>query len=537
MKKRLAFLTLAFILAVNCFTMAGAVNQTLADKTETTSLSNNDIFYVLRDPTGAKLDRKITFANLKLQSGFPATSTDEGIARFNGTLGLLQNSGITIDDSNNITIGNTGLHLLDTNASHDLIIAPGSNITADRTLTVTTGDANRTLTLSGNFTGSGTCTGSNTGDQNIVLSGDVTGSGTTGITTSILALDATKIAGGSVDNTEFGYLDGVTSSIQTQFTGKQATITGAATTITGSDLTVDRAIISSASGKIAVSPVTSTELGYSSGVTSAIQTQINAKQASNAALTSIAGLTTSADKSIYTTASNTYTTYDLTSAGRALIDDVDATAQRTTLGLGTAATQATGTSGATIPFLNGNNVHSGTNSFTASVTMSPANANVVMSPTGTGLVTINPATTGSMNNVTIGGSTPAAGTFSSLAITSGAITNGTYTPTLTNVANVAASTANSRTSYIRVGDFVTVNGRVDIDPTSASVATQLRISLPIASNMTNNADLSGVINAYGVAGQCGAVYADPTNDTALVEIIPPSAANLDHRFTFMYRIL
>lgn len=39
-----------------------------------------------------------------------------------------------------LTVPNTGLHLLDTNASHDLIIKPGSNITADRTFTLTTGD-------------------------------------------------------------------------------------------------------------------------------------------------------------------------------------------------------------------------------------------------------------------------------------------------------------------------------------------------------------------------------------------------------------
>jgi len=58
---------------------------------------------------------------------------------------------------------------------------------------------------------------------------------------------------------------------------KQDTITGAATTITSSNLTASRALISNASGKIAISSVTDTELGYVSGVTSAIQTQLNSK--------------------------------------------------------------------------------------------------------------------------------------------------------------------------------------------------------------------------------------------------------------------
>jgi hypothetical protein len=46
-----------------------------------------------------------------------------------------------------------------------------------------------------------------------------------GITDAKIAtgIDAAKIGAGSVSNTEFGYLDGVTSSIQTQFTGKQST--------------------------------------------------------------------------------------------------------------------------------------------------------------------------------------------------------------------------------------------------------------------------------------------------------------------------
>ena len=77
--------------------------------------------------------------------------------------------------------------------------------------------------------------------------------------------------------TELNYVDGVTSAIQTQLNAKQATITGAATTIDTEDLTVSRALVSDGSGKVAVSAVTSTEIGYLDGVTSAIQTQLNAK--------------------------------------------------------------------------------------------------------------------------------------------------------------------------------------------------------------------------------------------------------------------
>jgi hypothetical protein len=62
----------------------------------------------------------------------------------------------------------------------------------------------------------------------------------------------------------------------------------------------------------------------------------------NADLTAIAGLTSAADKGIQFTGSGTAGVYDLTAAGKALLDDADAAAQRTTLGLGTAATSATG---------------------------------------------------------------------------------------------------------------------------------------------------------------------------------------------------
>lgn len=74
---------------------------------------------------------------------------------------------------------------------------------------------------------------------------------------------------------ELNFTDGVTSNIQTQLNAKQATITGAATTIDDANLTVSRALVSDGSGKVAVSAVTGTELGYLDGVTSNVQTQIN----------------------------------------------------------------------------------------------------------------------------------------------------------------------------------------------------------------------------------------------------------------------
>ena len=55
----------------------------------------------------------------------------------------------------------------------------------------------------------------------------------------------------TVSATELGYLDGVTSAVQTQLNAKQATVSG----------------------------VNDTEIGYLDGVTSAIQTQLNAKEA------------------------------------------------------------------------------------------------------------------------------------------------------------------------------------------------------------------------------------------------------------------
>ena len=86
-----------------------------------------------------------------------------------------------------------------------------------------------------------------------------------------------KLVSSAVTTTELGYVSGVTSSVQTQLNAKQDTITGGASTIATSDLTADRALISSGSGKVSVSDITSTELSRLDNISSNIQDQLDEK--------------------------------------------------------------------------------------------------------------------------------------------------------------------------------------------------------------------------------------------------------------------
>ena len=89
------------------------------------------------------------------------------------------------------------------------------------------------------------------------------------------AAELNVLDGITATTAELNHTDGVTSNIQTQLNAKQATITGAASTGVTNNFSVSRAMVTDNSGKMSTSAVTSTELGYLDGVTSNIQTQFN----------------------------------------------------------------------------------------------------------------------------------------------------------------------------------------------------------------------------------------------------------------------
>ena len=202
-----------------------------------------------------------------------------------------------------------------------------------------------------------------------------------------------------------GTINGITSLTSTTSALGNTTITGG--TITG---ITDLAVADGGTGASNASNARA-NLGL------AIGTDV---QAQDAGLQSIAGLTTGVDQTIYTTASDTYAVASLTAYGRSLIDDADAATARTTLGLGTLATQSATVTG----------THSGTSSG---------------SNTGDQTITLTGAITGT-------GTGSFATAITASAVTENAIaTNAVTTGKILDDAITAAKLADDSTTIVQAG--------------------------------------------------------------------------------------
>lgn len=129
-------------------------------------------------------------------------------------------------------------------------------------------------------------------------------------------------------------------------------------------------------------PFTATDNLAATNVQAAIEELDADKQTIDATLTALAGLTTAANKLPYFTGADVAAVTDLSTFGRTLIDDADAATARTTLGLGTASTQASTAFASSATTVTAGTGLSGGGDLSANRTISLANTAVVANSYG-----------------------------------------------------------------------------------------------------------------------------------------------------------
>lgn len=115
-------------------------------------------------------------------------------------------------------------------------------------------------------------------------------------------------------------------------------------------------------------------------------------------------------------------------------------------------------------------------------------------------------------------------------------TTQSYSPTPTSVANLDSTPLVGVASYTRVGNVVTVQGRITMDPTTISTLTQARLSLPIPSNFSDTDQASGIFGNRGVA-ITGSIMSVAATDDVIFEFTCVDTASRNYVYIYQYRVL
>jgi hypothetical protein len=120
--------------------------------------------------------------------------------------------------------------------------------------------------------------------------------------------------------------------------------------------------------------------------------------------------------------------------------------------------------------------------------------------------------------------------------------SGTYTPTFSGYVNGIVVTPNSAT-FIKVGSIVNVSAQIGIQLDTGEVTGSFEMSLPVASNFTNQKQCFGLMQ-YSVGGGTLAeililqISAETTNNTCFVGLETLTTATMDYcTLTFQYEVL
>ena len=234
----------------NAFTTVTSPSGTIVGTSDTQTLTNKTINTASNTITIVEAD--ISDLGSYITASSTDTLTNKTISGSSNTLSnignsSLANSSITVTDgttstatslggtitfagtSNEIEVGESS-GTITVGLPDDVTIGNNLTVTGDLTINGTTTTVNSTtIEVTNSFTFEGSTADAfettlgvvdPTADRTINLP-DVSGTViTTGNLSGITSLDATSIADGSVSNTEFQYLNGVTSAIQTQLNAK-----------------------------------------------------------------------------------------------------------------------------------------------------------------------------------------------------------------------------------------------------------------------------------------------------------------------------
>ncbi|MGQ0738644.1 MAG: hypothetical protein ACT4OJ_06250 [Bacteroidota bacterium] len=329
-------------------------------------------------------------------------------------------------------------------------------------------------------------------------------------------------------------------------------------------ITANRALISDMNGVPTHATTTATEVGYVNGVTSSIQTQLNGKATisgtpadnqvgvwtSATAMEGTGALTFDGNELVVTTNNSLTTINGLKinnsysgNAIASLVFQLNGSTVGTFFGSNVANSSYGLSDGLTFRNDNGKDIGFSTGtlgSMNGSNLLVKASGDVLVPNSNLGIGTATPSEKLHVNgNIIAAAPAYSTGGYQFLVrnSTSGrqetvstVITEGSYTPTLSNSTNISASTAYTL-KWVRVGDTYTVYGEVDIDPTSASTLSVLTISLPISSAFANTYDLSGT--ASDDLGTVARIRAETTADVAELRMTPSDVTN--RRFSIHFK--
>jgi hypothetical protein len=327
-------------------------------------------------------------------------------------------------------------------------------------------------------------------------------------TMSTQAASSVAITGGTINGTTIGgstaaAITGTTITANTQFTGAGTGLTGTATSLsiggnaaTATSATTATNLAGGATGSLPYQSATATTAMLAAGANGQVLTLASGIPSwatpTTGTVTSVSGTGTvsgislsgtvtstgnltlggtldlSAPPAIGGTTANTITGTTITANTKFVGTNFDAS------GSGGGALR-TNSSAACLQWGAGGGVNL---TLDGAFNMNPANATISIAPTGTGTLTVNPATAGTINNMAIGGTTSAAGAFTTLLISSTFSANGSVGSNgqvLTSAGAGSPAVWATPSGGITIADDTTTNATrylVFTSATSGTVTTQ-----------------------------------------------------------------